>query len=112
MAVVSITVTCPTPRARSIRADWAHAGVVSSGDLEVLLRNAPGTGQARFEIRTKAAGFEAVWQAVLERYVRRTGLGDVHADINDNAATPPVVVRRLDQAVANAGGLAEAPGTP
>ncbi len=105
MAITEFTLKYRSQPLRSIRNEWGHAGVVSSGDLEALIQKSGGIGEAVFKIRTKASGFEQVWQKVLERFVERTGLGDVIVEINDNAATPAVVIKRIEQAIQNAGGL-------
>ena len=102
MPVTEFTLTFHAEHPRPMPADWAHAGVVSSGDLEVLIENNPPASRAdgaTFHIRTKAAGFEEVWKKVLENLVQRTGLSGVTVHINDNAATPPVVARRVEQAI-------------
>ncbi len=105
MPVTTLTFTCRAPRPRRLRNAWGHAGVVASGDLEVLLRRAPEGDAAQFTVRTKVSGFAAVWQAVLERFVSQSGLAGAQATINDQAATPPVVLKRLEQALQDAGGL-------
>ncbi len=99
MAVAEFTLAVTAAKIKPLAAEWSHAGVVSSGDLEVLIKPDPGSGRAVFHVRTKAAGFENVWRQVLERLTQRLELGDVQVHINDNAATPPVVARRIEQAV-------------
>jgi len=77
----------------------ALVGVVSSGNLEVLVEPAPLNGACRIEINTAANGFGNIWQAVLNDFFERSRLGDVRISINDVGATPAVVSLRLDQAV-------------
>ena len=101
MAISEFTLTFQADNPKPLRANWTHAGVVSSGDLEVLIKRQPDSATAVFNIRTKAAGFEEVWKKVLERLVQRTGLSGATIHINDNAATPPVVARRIEQAIHN-----------
>ena len=73
-------------------------GVVGSGNLEVLIE--PGTGSdCAVQVHTSARGFAAIWQAVLNDFHDRHGLGGVRVSINDMGATPAVVGLRLDQAV-------------
>lgn len=77
----------------------AVVGVVSSGDLEMLLQ--PGMpGQTRIRLTTAVDGHAGVWQAQLDRL-----FGDnaptrpaVDIDINDCGATPGVVALRVAQA--------------
>lgn len=75
------------------------SGVVGSGNLEVLVEAAPGSGSCRIEITTAATGFGRIWQAVLDDFHARHGLADVRISVNDVGATPAVVSLRLDQAV-------------
>ncbi|WP_020653043.1 malonate decarboxylase acyl carrier protein [Massilia niastensis] len=73
-------------------------GVVSSGNLEVLIEPAPLNGACEIEIRTAANGFGATWQAVMSDFHERWQLADTRICINDMGATPAVVSLRLDQA--------------
>lgn len=73
-------------------------GVVGSGNLEVLLEPAAGP-DCEVRIQTSARGFAPIWQAVLDDFQHRHGLGGVRIAINDMGATPAVVSLRLDQAV-------------
>ncbi|MDB5792822.1 MAG: malonate decarboxylase acyl carrier protein [Massilia sp.] len=73
-------------------------GVVSSGNLEVLIEPAPLGGACEIEIRTAANGFGATWQAVMSDFHERWKLTDTRICINDMGATPAVVSLRLDQA--------------
>jgi malonate decarboxylase delta subunit len=74
-------------------------GVVSSGNLEVLIESADLNGGCEVEIKTAAVGFGAIWQAVISDFDARWSLQDVRILINDAGATPAVVSLRLDQAV-------------
>jgi len=75
----------------------AHAGVVGSGDLEILIEP---TANKLTEciVRTAADGFQDTWRAVLTRF---TSVYDIDAKItiNDFGATPGVVSLRLAQAM-------------
>lgn len=83
------------PGRRQIR-HRTHVGVVGSGDLEVLLE--PNEGSVtRVAVQTNVTGFEATWRAVLDRFFARYD-GIVNIEINDNGATPGVVMLRLLQA--------------
>ena len=74
-------------------------GVVSSGNLEVLIEPAPLNGACEIEVRTAANGFGATWEAVMRDFHARWQLMDTRICINDMGATPAVVSLRLDQAV-------------
>jgi malonate decarboxylase delta subunit len=74
-------------------------GVVSSGNLEVLVEPVPLEGACCVEIKTAARGFGAIWAAVIGDFHQRWQLADVRISINDMGATPAVVSLRLDQAV-------------
>ncbi|NUU01738.1 malonate decarboxylase acyl carrier protein [Herbaspirillum robiniae] len=74
-------------------------GVVSSGNLEVLIEAAALNGGCAIEIKTAARGFGAIWEAVMNDFQQRWQLADTRISINDMGATPAVVSLRLDQAV-------------
>jgi malonate decarboxylase delta subunit len=74
-------------------------GVVSSGNLEVLVEPADLQGACEIEVQTAARGFGTIWQAVMSDFHARWQLADVRISINDMGATPAVVSLRLDQAV-------------
>lgn len=74
-------------------------GVVSSGNLEVLIEACPQQQACVIEINTAATGFGAIWAAVMTDFNARWLLADVRITINDMGATPAVVSLRLDQAV-------------
>ena len=77
------------------------AGVVGSGDLEVLLEPAP-AGLTRVRITTSVDGYGKVWQAQLDRIFNGSAVGPggpaVDIEINDFGATPGVVGMRIAQA--------------
>jgi len=75
------------------------AGVVGSGNLEVLLEASP-EPVCRFDVQTSARGFGSIWEAVLGDFQRRHDLAGVRVSIHDMGATPAVVGLRLSQAVA------------
>lgn len=82
----------PPPR------DYALAGVVGSGNLEVLIERADLGRKCIVVVDTSIRGFEATWERVLSDFVARHKLSDVRISINDGGATPAVVSLRLDQA--------------
>jgi malonate decarboxylase delta subunit len=79
----------------------ALAGVVGSGDLEVLLEpNSAGT--TTIAVNTSVSGKGQVWAAVLDRMFPVSGLPAVRMDIIDCGATPGVVRMRIEQAMEEA----------
>lgn len=89
---------------RKLPADPELVGVVSSGNLEVLIEAADLQGACSIEIKTAAHGFGAIWEAVIGDFHKRWQLADVRISINDMGATPAVVSLRLDQAVESMAG--------
>lgn len=81
-----------------------HLGVVGSGDMEVLMEPKDLKGSVSVKIVTPVSGFDELWKRVVETFASETLLGDVHLEINDNNATPAVVLLRLRQAFAEATG--------
>lgn len=81
-------------------------GVVSSGNLEVLIEPAALNGACEIDVKTAAHGFDAIWAAVMADFNARWELADTRISINDMGATPAVVRLRLDQAVESAIGAA------
>jgi malonate decarboxylase delta subunit len=77
----------------------ALAGVVASGDLEVLLEP---NDEARttVSIITSVNGMEPTWRALLERVFETATLPASHIEIHDFGATPGVVRLRLSQVFA------------
>lgn len=75
------------------------AGVVSSGNLEVLIEYADFNGGCHVEVRTSAQGYSDIWRAVLDDFAVRHDLSNLQISINDGGATPAVVSLRLDQAI-------------
>lgn len=95
-----LTFDYPAQRAVTTR---AHVGVVSSGDLEVLLSPADhadhaGALAAHVVVRTSVDGYSHIWKSVLDRFFTRYD-GAAHIEINDFGATPGVVALRLAEAV-------------
>lgn len=88
----------------SIPGEWAHSGVVGSGDMEVLLFRREQQGRVNVKVCTPVTGFDQVWESVLGRFVENSGCGDLDLEINDNNATPFVVSLRLRQALLEARG--------
>lgn len=74
-------------------------GVVSSGNLEIMVEPKPLKGACHVEVNTSATGFGKIWEAVLGDFFERYQPGNVRISINDVGATPAVVTLRLDQAM-------------
>ncbi len=73
-------------------------GVVSSGNLEVLITQGGQPNGCEVSIHTSARGFAPIWQAVLADFAAQHALGGTAITINDMGATPAVVTLRLGQA--------------
>ena len=80
---------------------WTLAGVVASGNLEVLIEPDP-EPTCRVSVETSADGYADIWRDVLEQGVMRHDIGAVRISIHDGGATPAVVGLRLDQAIIDA----------
>ena len=77
----------------------ALVGVVTSGNLEVLLERGEPAKTCRVEIATAAHGFAPVWEAVLRDFAARRAAGGLRISINDGGARPDTVALRLAQGV-------------
>ena len=75
----------------------AIAGVVGSGNLEVMLEARDLGGRMDVVVDTSISGFEPTWNAVLNDFAQRNQFADVVVTINDAGATPAVVALRLAQ---------------
>jgi malonate decarboxylase delta subunit len=73
-------------------------GVVSSGNLEILVEPAANPAACEVRVNTSAHGFRDIWEAVLRDFAQRHSVGGLNLSINDAGATPAVVSLRLDQA--------------
>lgn len=76
----------------------ALCGVVSSGNLEVLVELGDDPASCTIEVNTSAHGFREIWEAVLTDFAARHPVAGLRIAINDAGATPAVVSLRLDQA--------------
>ncbi len=79
---------------------FALAGVVGSGNLEVLIEAADLGGRCAAVVDTSVRGYGETWRQVLADFFARHAMSDVRVSINDGGATPAVVSLRLDQAAA------------
>jgi malonate decarboxylase delta subunit len=75
----------------------AIAGVVASGNLEVLLERCLTPETCTVEVATPVRGFDAVWDAVIRDFIERRAAGGLHISINDGGARPDTVALRLAQ---------------
>jgi malonate decarboxylase delta subunit len=88
----------PWPTAGASDRPAVIAGVVGSGNMEVLLERVPMDGRLQVSVETSIRGFADTWRAVLSDFAEREQMGDVRMTINDGGATPAVVSLRLSQA--------------
>ncbi len=77
---------------------WELAGVVGSGNLEVLVERGGGDREVVFHVETSIDGFLRSWEAVFEDFAHRHAIGGSVVTIHDQGAVPSVVVLRLRQA--------------
>ncbi len=98
MEKISYRYSAAEPAARR-----ALAGVVSSGDLEVLLE--PNTaGTTTVLVNTSVNGRRHIWNSLLSRIFATSTLPAARMEINDCGATPGVVRMRIEQAFEEAKG--------
>ena len=105
MALQEINVSYKqSPGYLKIPVDWSHSGIVSSGDMEALIRRKDLDGEVKFKVVTPLRGFDDIWKKVLLKFAEESKLGDAEVTINDNNATPFVVAARLKQMLREAEG--------
>ncbi|MCB1889355.1 MAG: malonate decarboxylase acyl carrier protein [Rhodocyclaceae bacterium] len=102
-------ITLPAEPAGEAR-QTALAGVVSSGNLEVLVETGVNPTTCTIEVSTSAHGFRDIWEAVLGDFAERHPAGGLRIAINDAGATPAVVSLRLSQAFEDSTGDASSVG--
>ncbi len=87
------------PMAAKTAAPWALAGVVGSGNLEVLLeRGARPSGTMECHVETSIPGYRSSWLAALADFAHNYPVGGTKVTINDQGAPPVLVNLRLRQA--------------
>lgn len=91
--------------ATQVLVNRSMAGVVGSGDLEVLYEPM-GSLELVVNIETTVSGRQQVWQNVLSRINQLRGLPAGKITIHDSGATPGVVRLRIEQAFDKASGHA------
>lgn len=77
---------------------WELAGVVGSGNLEVLVEPTGTPDEVQFHVETTVEGFRRSWEAAFEEFAHSHPLGGTVVTIHDQGAVPAVVVLRLRQA--------------
>lgn len=85
--------TQPLPGTKAL----AIAGIVASGNLEVLLERVLPPTECTVEIATPIAGYGDVWEAVVADFVARAQPGGLRISVNDGGARPDTVSLRLAQ---------------
>lgn len=79
---------------------WALAGVVGSGNLEVLIEpGAASDSVAEFAVEATFPGYQDAWFAALEDFARHYALGGTKVTIHDQGAAPIIIKMRLRQAL-------------
>jgi len=86
-----------TPRPLPGTKPLAIAGVVASGNLEILLERTLPPDACEVEIATPVRGYDQVWEAVVADFVARRSPGGIRITINDGGARPDTVSLRLLQ---------------
>lgn len=76
----------------------ALVGVVSSGNLEVLIEKSD-ESDCKCQIVTSEMGYGYIWKVVINDFFSKYELKNTNVFINDSGASPSVVSLRLDQAV-------------
>jgi len=92
------TLTLPSKSPQQQAIHTVICGVVSSGNLEVLVEPLAARDACEIVVNTSAHGFRDIWGAVLKDFAERHAVGGLKLSINDAGATPAVVSLRLDQA--------------
>jgi len=79
---------------------WALAGVVGSGNLEVLVEPDPAKKDAvAFEVETSIPGYKASWLAALKDIAELYHLGGCRLTLHDQGAEPILIKLRVRQAL-------------
>lgn len=73
-------------------------GVVSSGNLEVLIEKSD-ENMCTCKIVTSEAGYGNIWKSVIQDFFDKYQLTNINIFINDSGASPSVASLRLEQAI-------------
>jgi len=87
------------PLAWPAKTPWALAGVVGSGNLEVLLEPGTTPDAAEYDVQTSFPGYQDSWLAALSDFSTHYALGGAKVTIHDQGAAPIVIKMRLRQAL-------------
>ncbi|QMT61050.1 malonate decarboxylase acyl carrier protein [Legionella sp. PC997] len=82
-----------------LRGKKTICGVVGSGNLEVIIEESP-SSEILFTIQTAVEHYKPVWKMVIGDFVNQYQPIGLQFTLNDNGATPAVVLLRLSQALA------------
>ncbi len=82
-----------------LRGKKTICGVVGSGNLEVIIEESP-SSETLFTIQTAIEHYKPVWKMVIGDFVNQYQPIGLQFTLNDNGATPAVVLLRLSQALA------------
>lgn len=78
---------------------WALAGVVGSGNLEVMFERKPrSAGEMECHVETSIPGYRDSWLAALADFANNYAVGGTKVTIHDQGAAPVLVNLRLRQA--------------
>jgi len=92
------------PLKAKVAKPWALAGVVGSGNLEVLLERSASSSHTipsdtmECHVETSIPGYKAGWLAALADFAHHYAAGGTRVTINDQGAPPVLVTLRLRQA--------------
>lgn len=79
---------------------WALAGVVGSGNLEVLIERKPSSPEeVACSVETSIPGFQDSWLAAMKDFASHYPVGGAQITIHDQGAAPVVIKMRLRQAL-------------
>lgn len=77
---------------------WALAGVVGSGNLEVLIEPAD-SAEVTYSVSTSIPGYKDSWLAALKDFADHYAVGGTKITIHDQGGAPVVIKMRLRQAL-------------
>ena len=77
---------------------WALAGVVGSGNLEVLVERGKPSSRMACRVETSIPGYKESWLAALADFAHHYPAGGTTVTIHDQGAPPVLVTLRLRQA--------------
>lgn len=90
----SKTVTWPSGKT------WALAGVVGSGNLEVLIEPNPASpNEVLYRVETSFSGYRDSWLAAMQDFADHYAVGGSKISIHDQGAAPVVIKMRMRQAL-------------